>query len=135
MLSNWCWRRLLRVLGTARRSNQSILKEINPECASEGLMLKLKLQYFGHLVGRAKFILFQIHWKRSQCWKRLKAGGHIKASLQTSCGNLIYSCTGDEIHIHEVPGQGSYLEFTAIVFFVEEKQLESHLEPLLKILC
>ena len=61
--------------------------------------------------------------------------GHIKASLQTSCGNLIYSCTGDEIHIHEVPGQGSYLEFTAIVFFVEEKQLESHLEPLLQILC
>ena len=61
--------------------------------------------------------------------------GHIKASLQTSCGNLIYSCTGDEIHIHEVPGQGSYLDFTAIVFFVEEKQLESHLEPLLQILC
>ena len=61
--------------------------------------------------------------------------GHIKASLQTSCGNLIYSCTGDEIHIHEVPGQGSYLEFTAIVFFVEEKQLEKHLAPLLKILC
>ena len=61
--------------------------------------------------------------------------GHIKASLQTSCGNLIYSCTGDEIHIHEVPGQGSYLEFTAIVFFVEEKQLKTHLEPLLKILC
>jgi hypothetical protein len=61
--------------------------------------------------------------------------GHIKASLQTSCGNLIYSCTGDEIHIHEVPGQGSYLDFTAIVFFVEEKQLEKHLAPLLKILC
>ena len=61
--------------------------------------------------------------------------GHIKASLQTSCGNLTYSCTGDEIHIHEVPGQGSYLAFTAIVFFVEEKQLEKHLEPLLGFLC
>ena len=48
----WCWRRLLRVPWTARRSNQSILKEINPECSSEGLMLKLKLQYFGHLVRR-----------------------------------------------------------------------------------
>ena len=48
----WCWRRLLRVPWTARRSNQSILKEINTECSLEGLMLKLKLQYFGHLMWR-----------------------------------------------------------------------------------
>ena len=48
----WCWRRLLRVLWTARRSNQSILKETNPESSLEGLMLKLKLQYFGHLMQR-----------------------------------------------------------------------------------
>ena len=48
----WCWRRLLRILWTARRSNQSILKEINPEYSLEGLMLKLKLQYFGHLMRR-----------------------------------------------------------------------------------
>ena len=48
----WCWRRLLRVPWTARRSNQSILKEISPECSLEGLMLKLKLQYFGHLMQR-----------------------------------------------------------------------------------
>ena len=48
----WCWRRLLRVPLTARRSNQSILKEINPGCSLEGLMLKLKLQYFGHLMER-----------------------------------------------------------------------------------
>ena len=53
----WCWRRLLRVLWTARRSNQSILKEISPEYSLEGLMLKLKLQYFGHLMQRT-------HWKR-----------------------------------------------------------------------
>ena len=46
----WCWRRLLRIPWTARRSNQSILKEINPEYSLEGLMLKLKLQYFGHLM-------------------------------------------------------------------------------------
>ena len=46
----WCWRRLLRVLRTARRSNQSILKEVNPEYSLEGLMLKLKLPYFGHLM-------------------------------------------------------------------------------------
>ena len=49
----WCWRRLLRVLWTARRSNQSILKEISPEYSLEGLILKLKLQYFGHLMWRA----------------------------------------------------------------------------------
>ena len=49
----WCWRRLLRVPWTARRSNQSILKEISPECSLEGLMLKLKLQDFGHLMRRA----------------------------------------------------------------------------------
>ena len=48
----WCWRRLLRVPWTARRSNQSILKKISPGCSLEGLMLKLKLQYFGHLTGR-----------------------------------------------------------------------------------
>ena len=48
----WCWRRLLRVSGTARRSNQSILKKISPGCSLEGMMLKLKLQYFGHLMRR-----------------------------------------------------------------------------------
>ena len=66
----WCWRRLLRVLWTARRSNQSILKEISPEYSLEGLMLKLKLQYFGHLMHRT-----ETHWKRLQCWERWKAGG------------------------------------------------------------
>ena len=55
----WCWRRLLRVSWTARRANQSILKEVNPGCSLEGLMLKLKLQYFGHLMRRVDF-----HWKR-----------------------------------------------------------------------
>ena len=50
----WCWRRLLRVPWTARRSNQSILKDISPGCSLEGLMLKLKLQYFGHLMQRAE---------------------------------------------------------------------------------
>ena len=52
-LDLWCWRRLLRVPGTATRSNQSILKEISPECSLEGLTLKLKVQYFGHLTRRA----------------------------------------------------------------------------------
>ena len=64
-----CWRRLLRVSWTARRSNRSILKEISPEYSLEGLMLKLKLQYFGHLCEELA------HVKRPRCWERLKAGG------------------------------------------------------------
>ena len=64
----WCWRRLLRIPWTARRSNQSILKEMSPEYSLEGLMLKLKLQHFGHLKGRAN------SWKRPWCWERLRAG-------------------------------------------------------------
>ena len=64
----WCWRRLLRVLYTARRSNQSILKEISPEYSLEGLMLKLKLKYFGTWCKEL------IHWKRPWCWERLKMG-------------------------------------------------------------
>ena len=62
----WCWRRLLRVLWTARRSTQSILKEINPEYSLEGLMLKLKLQYFGHLMGRTD------SWEKILMLERLK---------------------------------------------------------------
>ena len=65
----WCWRRLLRVPWTARRSIQYILKEISPECWLEGLMLKLKLQYFGHLMWRTD------SFKRPWCWERLKVGG------------------------------------------------------------
>ena len=63
----WCWRRLLRVPWTTRISNLSILKEISPEYSLEGLMLKLKLQYFGHL----KLTHLKIPW----CWERLKVGG------------------------------------------------------------
>ena len=65
----WCWRRLLRVLWTARRSNQSILKVISPEYSLQGLMLKLKLQYSGHLMWRTDLL------KRTWYWERLRAGG------------------------------------------------------------
>ena len=64
----WCWRRLLRVPWTSRRSNQSILKETSPECSLEGLMLKLRLQYFGHLMWKTLL-------KRPWCWQWLKAEG------------------------------------------------------------
>ena len=62
----WFWRRLLRVLWTARRSNQSILKEINPEYSLEGLMLKLKLQYFGHLMQRTDSL------EKTWCWESIR---------------------------------------------------------------
>ena len=65
----WCWRRLLRVSWTARRSNQSILKEICPECSLEGLMLKLKLQYFGHLLQRAQSL------ENTLMLEKIEAGG------------------------------------------------------------
>ena len=65
----WCWRRLFRVPWTARRSNQSILKELSPGCSLEGLMLKLKLQYFGYWCEELS------HLKRPWCWERLSAGG------------------------------------------------------------
>ena len=61
----WCWRRLLRVPWTARRPNQSILKEISPGCSLEGLMLKLKLQYFGHLMQRTDSLKRPWWWERS----------------------------------------------------------------------
>ena len=73
----WCWRRLLRVPWTARRSNQSILKEISPGCSLEGLMLKLKLQYFGHLMRRADsfektLMLGKIEGRRRSGWQRMR---------------------------------------------------------------
>ena len=73
----WCWRWLLRVLGTARRSNQSILKEINPGCSLEGLILKLKLQYFGHLMRRADsfvktLMLGKMEGRRRRGWQRIR---------------------------------------------------------------
>ena len=73
----WCWRRLLRVPWTVRRSNQSMLKEISPECSLEGLMLKLKLQYLGHLMQRADFfektlMLGNIEGKRRRGWQRMR---------------------------------------------------------------
>ena len=72
----WCWRRLLRVPQTARRSNQSILKEISPRCSLEGLMLKLKLQYFGHLMWRVdsleKTLMLGGIGGRRRGWQRMR---------------------------------------------------------------
>ena len=66
----WCWRRLLRVPWTARRSNKSIIKEISPEYSLEGLMLKLKLQYFGHLMRRTESLEKTLMLGMSEGWRR-----------------------------------------------------------------
>ena len=92
-LKQWCWKRLLRVSWTARRSNQSILKEINPEYSLEGLMLKLKLQYFGHLMRRTDSLektpmLEKIEGGRRRGWQRMRWFYGITDSMDMSLSKL-----------------------------------------------
>ena len=89
----WCWRRLLRVPWTARRSNQSILKEISPGCSLEGLMLKLKLQYLGHLMRRVDslektLMLGRIGGRRRRGQQRMRWLNGITDSMDMSLGKL-----------------------------------------------
>ena len=89
----WCWRRLLRVPRTARRSNQSILKEISPRCSLEGLLLKLKLQYFGHLMRRADsfektLMLGKIEGRRRRGRQRMRWLDGITDTMEMGLGGL-----------------------------------------------
>ena len=89
----WCWRRLLRVPWTARRSTQSILKDISPGCSLEGLMLKLKLQYFGHLIQRVDslektLMLGGIRGRRRRGWQRMRWLDGITDFMDMSLGEL-----------------------------------------------
>ena len=89
----WCWRRLLRVPWTARKSNQSILKKISPGCSLEGMMLKLKLQYLGHLMGRVDslektLMLAGIGGRRRRGWQRMRCLDGITDSMDMSLSEL-----------------------------------------------
>ena len=97
----WCWRRLLRVPWTARRSNQSILKEISPEYSLEGLMLKLKLQYFGHLMQRTDILektlmLGKIEGRRIRGRQRMRRLDGITDSMGISLSKLREMVKGRE---------------------------------------
>ena len=89
----WCWRRLLRVLWTAKRSNQSILKKISPEYSLEGLILKLKLQYFGHLKWRTDslektLMLGKVEGRKRRGWQKMRWLDGITDSMDMNLSNL-----------------------------------------------
>ena len=146
----WCWRRLLRVPWTARRSNLSILKEISPEYSLEGLMLKLKLQYFGQLMWRTDslektLMLGKIEGRRKRGWQRIRwldgitdlmnmslsrlwklvmdrEAWHVEVHGVTKNQRWLSDWTGTELKVIDLVASISILSFTLLMFWVYSRR-------------
>ena len=115
----WCWRRLLRVPWTARRSHQSILKEISPGCSLEGLMLKLKLQYFGHLIRRADslektLMLGKIEGRMRRGWQKRRWLDGITDSMDMNLSKLRELVMGWSLWDHKELDTTEWLNWTEL---------------------
>ena len=140
----WCWRRLLRVPWTARRSNQSIQKEISPEYSLEGLMLKLKLQYFGHLMWRVDslektLMLGKIEGRKRRGWQRMRWLDGITVSMDTSLSNSgswwwtgkpgVLQCMGSQKVGHNWATELNWKLLTLSKMETQQSQLDDKMLP------